>query len=239
MPRPDLSVKIGTPNACNGCHADKTAQWAADQVAAWYGPKRRQEPHFGEVFAAARAGQPQAGEALAKLAADAAATRPSCAPRRWPRCARDGSTGMSDADRGHARCRRPRCAPPPPTASNAAPAAQRLYALAPLLSDPVRAVRIAAARGLSSVPPEQIDAAHRPAFDAALAEYIAAQNVSLDMPGAQLNLAVVYQNTGRTDLAERHYLQRVEDRPRLHARARQPGPALQQPRRATPTPSAC
>jgi len=74
-----------------------------------------------------------------------------------------------------------------------------------LLRDPILAVRIAAARGLSSLPPDRIDAATRPAFDAALAEYIAAQSVSLDMPGAQLNLAVVYQNTARIDLAERHY----------------------------------
>ncbi len=74
------------------------------------------------------------------------------------------------------------------------PAAQRLDALTPLLKDPLRAVRIAAARSLSSLPREQIDAAARPAFDAALAEYVAAQSVSLDMPGAQLNLAVVHQN---------------------------------------------
>ena len=30
IPRPDLSVAIGTPNACSGCHRDKSAQWAAD-----------------------------------------------------------------------------------------------------------------------------------------------------------------------------------------------------------------
>jgi predicted CXXCH cytochrome family protein len=30
VPRPDLSVKLGTPNACNDCHRDKPAQWAAD-----------------------------------------------------------------------------------------------------------------------------------------------------------------------------------------------------------------
>jgi len=36
VPRPDLSVKLGTPNACNGFHADNGAQWAADQVAVWY-----------------------------------------------------------------------------------------------------------------------------------------------------------------------------------------------------------
>ena len=28
VPRPDVSAKFGTPNACNDCHADKSAQWA-------------------------------------------------------------------------------------------------------------------------------------------------------------------------------------------------------------------
>jgi predicted CXXCH cytochrome family protein len=36
IPRPDLSVELGTPNACNRCHEDKSIQWAADQVDAWY-----------------------------------------------------------------------------------------------------------------------------------------------------------------------------------------------------------
>ena len=37
VPRPDLSVKYGTPNACTNCHANKTPQWAADAVIKWYG----------------------------------------------------------------------------------------------------------------------------------------------------------------------------------------------------------
>lgn len=28
IPRPDLSVKLGTPNACNDCHKDKKPSWA-------------------------------------------------------------------------------------------------------------------------------------------------------------------------------------------------------------------
>jgi len=204
VPRPDLTVKIGTPNACNGCHADRPAHWAAEQVAQWYGPQRRQETHFGETFAIARAGRAQAGDALARLVADV--QQPAIVRATALAALRtDGSTAMS------ARIDATRDASPEVRAAAAdsyesAPAAQRLYALAPLLRDPVRAVRIAAARSLSSLPPGQIDAATRPAFDAALAEYIAAQNVSLDMPGAHLNLAVVYENTGRADLAERHYL---------------------------------
>lgn len=36
---PDIatSVRSGRPNACNLCHLDRTAQWAADQLTEWYG----------------------------------------------------------------------------------------------------------------------------------------------------------------------------------------------------------
>jgi predicted CXXCH cytochrome family protein len=37
IPRPDLSMKLGTPNACNNCHTDKSAQWASNTVYKWYG----------------------------------------------------------------------------------------------------------------------------------------------------------------------------------------------------------
>ena len=204
IPRPDVSVKIGTPNACTQCHDDKPAQWAADRVAEWYGPGRRQEPHYGEAFAAARAGRPGAAQAVAEIAADR--SRPGIVRataldllRSEPRI---GDSIRVSATRD----------PDPEVRAAAAdsleplPPMTRLHGLAPLLVDPVRAVRIAAARSLSSLPPAQIDAAIRPAFDAALAEYVAAQSVSLDMPGARLNLAVVYQNTGKLDLAERQYL---------------------------------
>src|SRR5699024_8054684 len=40
VPRPDLSAKFGTPNACNKCHTDESAEWAAVAVEEWYGPER-------------------------------------------------------------------------------------------------------------------------------------------------------------------------------------------------------
>ena len=39
IPRPDLSVKLGTPNACNQCHSNKTTQWAQRIAERWYGPE--------------------------------------------------------------------------------------------------------------------------------------------------------------------------------------------------------
>lgn len=203
VPRPDLTLKIGTPNACNQCHDKKTAQWAADAVTQWYGPKTR-PPHYGEAFAAARAGLAGADAALAAVAAD----------MKQPPIVRASaidmlrSRGLAGLD---ARIEATRDADAEVRAAAASslealPASQRVPALAPLLKDPIRAVRIAAARSLSSLPADQFDAPRRAAFDAALAEYIAAQSVSLDMPGSNLNLGVVYENTGRDALAEQHYL---------------------------------
>jgi tetratricopeptide (TPR) repeat protein len=45
-PRPDLSAKYGTPNACNNCHNDKSAKWASDAIVKWYGIERKY--HFAD-----------------------------------------------------------------------------------------------------------------------------------------------------------------------------------------------
>ncbi len=71
VPRPDLSVKIGTPNACNLCHADQSAQWAADWVSEWFPDGRSGSPHFGEVLKAAESfNNPGTTERLVELAKD-------------------------------------------------------------------------------------------------------------------------------------------------------------------------
>jgi tetratricopeptide (TPR) repeat protein/ssDNA-binding Zn-finger/Zn-ribbon topoisomerase 1 len=50
-PRPDQSVEYGTPNACNGCHTDQTAEWSAEWVVKWYGSDRPE--HFSDYLLAA------------------------------------------------------------------------------------------------------------------------------------------------------------------------------------------
>jgi tetratricopeptide (TPR) repeat protein len=203
IPRPDLSAQLGTPNACNQCHQDRSAQWAAERVATWYGPRRRQEPQYGEVFAAARTGKAEAMPALARLSADVlqpAIVRASALDA----LRNDGTTGIDE------RVAATRDADPEVRAAaadsfDAVPPERRLPALAPLLRDPVRAVRVAAARSLSALPRTQLSADQQQAYDAALAEYIAAQELALDMPGAHLNLAVLRENSGQPLQAEQHY----------------------------------
>ena len=60
IPRPDLTLEIGVPNACSqaGCHADKPVEWSNDAYLKWYGLARK--PHYGTILAAGRSGDPQA-----------------------------------------------------------------------------------------------------------------------------------------------------------------------------------
>ncbi len=40
IPRPDQSEKYGTPNACTGCHKDKSNRWASQAIAKHFGKNR-------------------------------------------------------------------------------------------------------------------------------------------------------------------------------------------------------
>lgn len=72
IPRPDLTIQLEVPNACNQCHADRTAAWAAEQIQLRFGVER--PDHFASLFDAASRGLPSAEPDLAKLVGDV--TRP-------------------------------------------------------------------------------------------------------------------------------------------------------------------
>ena len=203
IPRPDLSVKIGTPNACNGCHEQKTPQWAADMVAKWHGPNRRQEAHFGEVFAAAWSGSPAALSGLDRLAGDRAqpaivrASALELARNHGPAGGRLGVQAKNDPDalvRAGAAM-----------ALGALPPEERVTMIAQLLRDPVRLVRIEAARSLADVPAAQIPDAERANFERAWAELTESERSLLDMPAAQMNLAALAWRRGDAATAEIGY----------------------------------
>src|SRR5262249_1014665 len=70
IPRPDLSKKLGTPNACNDCHADKSAEWATSAIEGWHGPHRKGFQTYAEAFHAAWNDRADAASLLAAVAAD-------------------------------------------------------------------------------------------------------------------------------------------------------------------------
>ena len=203
VPRPDLSAKTRAPNACNGCHTKETSAWAAAKVAQWYGPKRQPDTHHGEAFASYRAGKAGAAAALVDVISDTAAS------------AIVRATAL-DALRGDNTSGLPIRigALSDPSADVRVAAAdslaalepkRRMEVLGPRLTDPLRAIRMAAVHSLSTIPLQHMDMELRGPFERAVKEYLEVQSLTLDMPGARLNLAVMYQNTGQPVLAEQHY----------------------------------
>ena len=50
IPRPDLSIAYGTPNACTTCHATQTNAWAAETMDKWYGTALARAPDHSACF---------------------------------------------------------------------------------------------------------------------------------------------------------------------------------------------
>lgn len=207
IPRPDLTVQLGVPNACAQCHADKPAQWAADSVVQWFGPKRPQtfgsEQHYAPILAAGRARKPEAEPDLARLSSDP--QMPAIIRATALQLLRDYGGELSRQAFAKA------LNDPHELVRVAAvgsyellPPDQRLKDLAPRLGDEVRSVRCEAARMLSALPRARLGSAQA-AFDKALAEYLNAQLAVADQPPAHLNLAVLYANLGRFPEAEAEY----------------------------------
>ncbi|MGH7644884.1 MAG: tetratricopeptide repeat protein [Gemmatimonadales bacterium] len=205
VPRPDLSVTLGTPNACTGCHTNRDAAWAAAAVRRWYGRTGpgRPRPHYGEALHAGRIGRPDAERALVRLVEDGA----------QPGIVRGSALELLG------RYLSPASLPVVEAALHDPDPLVRLGALAPLdrldpggrhrlalplLDDSIRSVRVAAAR---AVAPEAdgLAGSDRVAFERAFAEFRAAQAVNADRPEAHLNLGVVHALSGEPDDARREY----------------------------------
>jgi Flp pilus assembly protein TadD len=209
IPRPDLSVALGTPNACNKCHTDKQPKWAADAVQKWYGRTPGGFQTFGAAFAAASRHAADARSLLLRLAGDRAQpaiVRASALSRLaldpTPIAIELASHALNDPDELVRRSAVQVFALADP--------AVRLRYLPRMLEDPVRAVRIEAARALAALPLDRIPAQSRPAFNRALDEYLAAQRFNADRPEGHLNLGALHAERGELDQAEAEYRRAIE-----------------------------
>jgi len=204
VPRPDLSVKLGTPNACNYCHADKPPQWAADAITRWFGPERKGFQTYAEAFQAAATDQPDAPRRLSAVATGAsvpgvarASALMELAPYVSPANAELARRGLSDPD--------PMVRVGAIEMLSNVPPEQIWTLVAPLLADPVRGVRIQAAALLAAVPTERQPQADRARFESAAAEFVEAQNLNADRPEDRATLANFYARRGRFAEAETEY----------------------------------
>jgi predicted CXXCH cytochrome family protein len=204
VPRPDLSAKIGTPNACNNCHRDQSPQWAAAAVERWHGPDRKGFQNYAEAFHAAWTNQPDAEKLLAAVASDS----------NTPAYVRAGALTELNAYISPANldlARKGLADPDPMVRIGALDMLEGVQAeslwplLSPLLSDSVRGVRIRAVSLLAPVPTPRQPPADRDRFARAADEFVAAQRLNADRPEARTALGSFDAQRGNMTEAEKEF----------------------------------
>jgi predicted CXXCH cytochrome family protein len=189
IPRPDLSLTLGLPNACTRCHAERPAAWAAQQVEAWYGRPSRGHQKYAEALQAGSVGAPGSSAQLLAVARDG--THPAIA--RASALARlPADPSAPDAVRASLKDADPLVRRAAARAIEGVEPALRVELAAPLLEDAVRDVRLEAALVLAGVPPHQLTQPQRAALERGLAEYVAAQRFNADRADSHLNLGLLY-----------------------------------------------
>jgi len=201
IPRPDQTVAFGVPNACNDCHREKDAQWSAQAMQRWYGQPAAGFQTFAPAFAAAEEGEPGAAAALAQVADDIGQS-PIARASALERLAPLQYASLADAARRGAQDAHPLVRLAAVQAAEALPVPERAAVAVPLLGDPLRAVRIEAARVLAPAVPGSASLVRDPAWTRAAAEFVATQNYNADRPEARVALGSFDAALGRYDEAQ-------------------------------------
>ena len=189
IPRPDLSIKLGTPNACNRCHVDKSVQWSDEYITKWYGPGRR--AHYGKIIDEGRKRSPDAHQNLIKLAADPL----------YPVIVRSTALSLLAAYPGKETSRAYELALMDDEALirrtavdhlNVSDPKRQTERLTSILYDPVKAVRIEAARRITEIADPRLDDAQKKVFQTSLVDYQKSMEYSADFAFGRYNLANLY-----------------------------------------------
>ena len=208
VPRPDLTVSLGIPNACNLCHQDRakgeSPQWAADWIEKWYGHKPDRS-HFAYAFAAGRRGEAAAVPDLAAVVRrqDLSGMVRASALLILSRVSPDSALGSIVASAREAdpllriaAARALQELPPDPAT---------LARVKSLFEDPIRAARLDAFPWLIQFAPQDRQLLSHDVVEGLVREYVAAQKLVDDQPGAHVNLALLYDAFRQPEKAEAAY----------------------------------
>jgi tetratricopeptide (TPR) repeat protein len=205
IPRPDLSEKLRTPNACTYCHADQTNQWATNKMTDWYGSSVKQ--HFGSYLAEIVYDKDNLDQKLERLINDelfppiTRAVAISELAEQFPAESKEIlASKIHDPESfiRHATIRN-------------FPIEQEkdINILLSLLNDPAKAIRFEVAVALSGIPIEQIPENNRSLLQKIQNEYEESMLYTADFSASRLSLGNLYSNMGKTDKAIEQYKEAV------------------------------
>jgi tetratricopeptide (TPR) repeat protein len=186
---------------------DKTSQWADKTITKWYGPGRR--PHYGSIIDAGRKRRPDIRKNLIRLAGDPL----------YPVIVRATAISLLTAYPGEDTFQAMKLGLMDDEAlirrtamESIAPTKQKMLTelIAPLLYDPVKAVRMEAARRLAEEPSRRLDPEQEKVLKTVLNEFVASMEYSADFAFARYNLGNLYVALNRPEDAISNYLAAIK-----------------------------
>jgi len=210
IPRPDLTLATAAPNACNACHEEEGALWAATAWRDWYGDPG---DHFALAIHDAREGRSGANRQLLAVAED---TSVSGIVRATALTLLRAPLMRDEAELIQRELRNP----DPLIRIGALRALMTLPGDiqaqwgVELLGDPVRAVRVAAVDVISPLR-TALPAAYEARFKEAEREYIDSQLAIVERPEAITNLANLSRERNDFEQARTYFLHALRMQPGL------------------------
>ena len=196
IPNPVRAKALGTTDACLGCHQGKAGDRVTEQFKLWTAHDAPQAARYDESLWLIRGGRPGAAQALYEQLrrSNLPAIQRATLLAELANYPSESALQLASKDLNH---------PAPQVRESAVravsaflPPAERVALLSPLLSDSVRAVRIIAARNLQGAARNGLGT-NQVAWDKAIGEYESVQLSLAERAESNLNLAMLYQASGR------------------------------------------
>lgn len=201
IPRPDISMLTGSPNACTQCHTNQTASWALDTFYRWGIELHDVNKHRGNVFHSAEQGDFRAITELKNIILDPAQApiiRATGISLYSQMTSRDFLPVIKSALSANSALIRTSAV----NALQNTPATLRFDLLKDLIDDPVLTVRLAVAEQLADISCASIAQCEPEHLKKLFTEYITVQRKHLDMPAVLSELATFYTARGEQQQAK-------------------------------------
>ena len=214
VPRPDISLESKeVPNACNLCHTDKDASWSVNAMKHWYGKVPTGYQNFSHALKSLRNNDPEAPKLLYEVLKSDASTLAKATVTeylgRYP-SRQTYVTALQMLRHSDPMVRRSAL-----TALEAFPAQMRIKETFKMLEDPVKAVRIEAARQLMLFPTGDLDETRKKIYEEGLLEYKNTLIFTAERPETQLSIAQFYEAQEKLDEAKKAYEEALRLQPQF------------------------
>lgn len=207
IPRPDLSLKYGTPNACTQCHKDKDDAWSWQVFKEQYGTPDYK--HFSEFLAPGLHGDPNGKESLWTLINDTIqpeiARASAVGGMQFYMNANDITNLMTFLDDSSPLVR----AATLDVLGNINTAEYSTYLL-PLLKDGKRSIRVKAFYALGSLSESQIPTQYKEVYAKVKKEFFTYLNATSDFAGGLAKKASFYIKKGDLQKGIENYEKALE-----------------------------